>query len=49
MPPAISRTMSATEWGLLVTLSMLWGGSFFFNAIALAGPAAAAPSSPPGS
>ncbi len=35
MPQAISRTMSATEWGLLITLSMLWGGSFFFNAVAL--------------
>lgn len=35
MPPAINRTMSASEWGQLVTLSALWGGSFFFNAIAV--------------
>lgn len=27
--------MGATEWALLVTLSVLWGGSFFFNALAL--------------
>lgn len=30
------KTMGATEWLLLVTLSVLWGGSFFFNALALA-------------
>lgn len=30
-----NRTMGATEWFLLVTLSILWGGSFFFNAVAL--------------
>jgi len=35
MQPAINRTMTATEWGLLVALSMLWGGSFFFIAIAV--------------
>ena len=29
------RTMGTTEWLLLVTLSVLWGGSFFFNAVAL--------------
>jgi drug/metabolite transporter (DMT)-like permease len=28
--------MGATEWGLLVLLSVLWGGSFFFNRVALA-------------
>ena len=27
--------MGATEWLLLIILSVLWGGSFFFNAIAL--------------
>lgn len=32
-----SRTMGAGEWLLLVTLSVLWGGSFFFNAVALEG------------
>ncbi|MCP4380545.1 MAG: DMT family transporter [Hyphomicrobiales bacterium] len=35
MPSPIHHTMSATEWALLVTLSMLWGGSFFFLAIAV--------------
>jgi drug/metabolite transporter (DMT)-like permease len=30
-----NKSMGATEWLLLVTLSVLWGGSFFFNAIAL--------------
>lgn len=35
MQPSINHTMSAGEWGLLVTLSALWGGSFFFNAIAV--------------
>ena len=29
------RAMGASEWLLLVTLSVLWGGSFFFNAVAL--------------
>ena len=33
---AINRTMTATEWGLLVFLSFIWGGSFFFNAVAVA-------------
>ena len=28
--------MSALDWGMLVTLSILWGGSFFFNQVALA-------------
>ena len=27
--------MGATEWLLLITLSILWGGSFFFNAVTL--------------
>ena len=30
-----SRPMSATEWGLLLTLAVVWGGSFFFNGVAL--------------
>lgn len=29
--------MAPTEWLLLVVLSLLWGGSFFFNAVALRG------------
>lgn len=31
----MSRPMSATEWAMLITLSMLWGGSFFFIGIAV--------------
>jgi drug/metabolite transporter (DMT)-like permease len=27
--------MSAVEWGLLLLLSVLWGGSFFFNGVAI--------------
>lgn len=29
------RAMSAREWGLLVTLSLVWGGSFFFFEVGL--------------
>ena len=35
MPPAVNRTMSAREWAMLVCLSILWGGSFFFAGVAL--------------
>ncbi len=31
----MDRTMGAKEWALLVLLSFLWGGSFFFNEIVL--------------
>ncbi len=31
----IKITMGAGEWGLLLTLSILWGGSFFFVEVAL--------------
>lgn len=34
MPPRL--TMSAADWALLVLLSTLWGGSFFFAKIAIA-------------
>ena len=34
-PPA-RPTMSATDWLLLVTLSVLWGGAFFFGKVAVA-------------
>jgi drug/metabolite transporter (DMT)-like permease len=27
--------MTTTEWGLLILLSLLWGGSYFYNAIAV--------------
>ena len=33
---ADAKTMGAREWALLVFLSVLWGGSFFFAEIALA-------------
>lgn len=29
------RAMTTTEWGLLLLLSLLWGGSFFFNGVAV--------------
>lgn len=35
-PVAVNRPMTATEWGLLLALSVLWGGSFFFNQVAIA-------------
>ncbi len=31
------RTMSASDWATLLTLSVLWGGSFFFIHVALQG------------
>lgn len=35
-PPApINRSMTPLEWGLLLALSVLWGGSFFFNGVAV--------------
>ncbi|MYZ47355.1 DMT family transporter [Propylenella binzhouense] len=35
MARAANSVMGATEWTMLVTLSILWGGSFFFNGIAV--------------
>jgi drug/metabolite transporter (DMT)-like permease len=32
---AINRTMTPSEWGMLIALSVLWGGSFFFTGVAL--------------
>lgn len=32
---AIKKSMGWTEWLLLITLSVLWGGSFFFIAVAV--------------
>jgi len=34
---AISRTMGPAEWAMLLLLSVLWGGSFFFIGIAVTG------------
>lgn len=31
----VNRSMNLLEWGLLLTLSVLWGGSFFFNSVAV--------------
>lgn len=31
----VSRPMSATEWSLIIFLAAIWGGSFFFIAIAV--------------
>jgi drug/metabolite transporter (DMT)-like permease len=31
----INRAMTAAEWGLLLFMSVLWGGSFFFAGVAL--------------
>lgn len=36
MTPTALRPMTRRQWGLLAFLSLLWGGSFFFNAVALA-------------
>ncbi|MDX1425405.1 MAG: DMT family transporter [Kiloniellales bacterium] len=33
----IKTSMNPTEWALLITLSLLWGGSFFFAELALEG------------
>jgi drug/metabolite transporter (DMT)-like permease len=34
---AAKKVMGPAEWALLLTLSILWGGSFFFAKVALAG------------
>lgn len=33
--PVVNQPMSAVDWVLLIILAILWGGSFFFMAIAL--------------
>lgn len=35
MTPRAASPMSSTEWGLLLTLSVLWGGTFFLVEVAL--------------
>jgi drug/metabolite transporter (DMT)-like permease len=37
MNPHAQRAMTATEWGLLLLLSLMWGGSFFFIGVAVKG------------
>ena len=34
MPP-VRTSMTPVEWGMLIALSLLWGGSFFFNGVAV--------------
>ena len=34
--PAINRQMHALEWGMLLLLAIIWGGSFFFNSSTIA-------------
>lgn len=34
--PQVKRRMGAVEWVLLIILSIVWGGSFFFSTVALA-------------
>ena len=37
-PPSASSAqaaMGAQEWAMLIALSVLWGGSFFFNGVAV--------------
>ena len=35
MPPPIHRSMTPAEWALLIVLALLWGGSYFYVAIAV--------------
>jgi len=34
-PPVVSASMDAGAWAMLIVLSVLWGGSFFFVAVAV--------------
>ena len=34
-PSGINKVMSGADWLMLITLSLLWGGSFLFNDIAV--------------
>lgn len=36
MTPSINSSMGLREWVMLITLSILWGGSFFFVGVAVA-------------
>jgi len=33
--PACNRSMTSSEWVMLIALSVLWGGSFFFQGVAV--------------
>ncbi len=32
---SVNKSMSPLEWGMVIVLSILWGGSFFFNGVAV--------------
>ncbi|MFI5013414.1 MAG: DMT family transporter [Hyphomicrobiales bacterium] len=34
-PTAVNRAMNPIEWAMLIALSVLWGGSFFFTGVAV--------------
>jgi drug/metabolite transporter (DMT)-like permease len=34
-PCSVQRPMTVVEWAMLIALSVLWGGSFFFNGVAV--------------
>lgn len=36
MTSSINSSMGVFEWGMLIALSILWGGSYFFNGVAVA-------------
>jgi drug/metabolite transporter (DMT)-like permease len=33
--PQINKSMSGVEWTMVVILSIVWGGSFFFQGVAV--------------
>lgn len=35
MTPAIHRSMTPTEWALLIVLAIVWGGSYFYIGVAI--------------
>lgn len=35
LPPSLNRSMTSLEWTMLLSLSLLWGGSFFFVSVAV--------------
>src|SRR3954454_11547558 len=37
MPSHLPKAMGPAEWAMLVVLAVIWGGSFFFYAVAITG------------
>jgi len=35
VPENVNQVMGLKEWGLIIILSIIWGGSFFFNGVAV--------------